>query len=122
MRLLIVEDDLDGRELLTELFRAQDWTVSAVPTASAGLRALRSGAFDVIISDENLEGESGSRMLRQASAEGLLCQVRTLMYTAAPGELDVPLGTLVLRKPLGVARILREAQAMAPRVSSRAPR
>lgn len=114
MRLLIVEDDLDGREMLAELFRMHDWIVIAVPTVGAALRELRAGGFDVIISDENLDGESGSSMLRRAFAEGLLSTVGALMYTAEPGKLEVPVGVRVLKKPLAIATILDEAMASAP--------
>lgn len=113
MRLLIVEDDLDGREMLAELFRMHDWEVTAVPTTHAAMLELRSGSFDVVISDEDLEGHSGSSMLREACDEGLLDHVGALMYTAEPSELDVPSGVRVLRKPLGITQLLHEAKAAA---------
>ncbi len=113
MRLLIVEDDPDGREMLAELFRLHAWDVTAVATTEDGLHALRSGQFQVVISDENLGGESGSTMLRVASAEGLLCRVGALMYTAEPSRLDVPGGVRVLRKPLGICALLDEAASAA---------
>ena len=113
MRLLIVEDDPDGREMLTELFSMHDWTVTAVPSTQAAMNELRAGGFDVVISDENLEGQSGSTMLRQASDEGLLRNVGVLMYTAEPGLLELPEGVRVLRKPTGLAKLLDEAKALA---------
>jgi CheY-like chemotaxis protein len=114
MRLLIVEDDPDGREMLAELFRLHEWDVTAVPTTESGMSELRTGGFDVVISDENLEGQSGSTMLRQANEEGLLCNVGVLMYTAEPGRLQVPDGVRVLRKPLGITTLLDEANAAVP--------
>lgn len=112
MRLLIVEDDPDGREMLAELFRMHDWQVTDVPTTSSAMDELRSGGFDVVISDENLEGESGSGMLREADREGLLTHVGVIMYTAEPGRLQVPDGVRVLRKPLGITRLLDEAKSV----------
>ncbi len=111
MRLLIVEDDQDGREMLTELFRMHAWQVTPVPSAAAAMVALRAGGFDVVISDENLEGASGSAMLREASEEGLLRDVGALMYTADPSELDLPPGVRVLKKPLGIAQLVDEVTA-----------
>ena len=70
MRLLIVEDDPDGREILAELFRRHEWRVVAVATGEAALSELRSGGIDMVISDENLEGGSGSAMLRDGCARG----------------------------------------------------
>jgi DNA-binding response OmpR family regulator len=106
MRLLIVEDDQDGREMLTELFRMHAWDVTPVPSTAEAMVELRAGGFDVVISDENLAGASGSAMLREASEEGLLQDVGALMYTAEPGQLELPPGVRVLQKPLGIARLL----------------
>jgi DNA-binding response OmpR family regulator len=114
MRLLIVEDDPDGREMLAELFRTHEWIVTAVPSTEAALDELRAGGFEVVISDEDLEGRSGSGMLCEASEEGLLQNVGVLMYTADPSRLSVPPGVRVLRKPLGILRLLDEAKAMLP--------
>ena len=113
MRLLIVEDDQDGREMLTELFRMHGWQVTPVPSTEAGMVELRTSDFDVVLSDENLEGASGSAMLREASEEGLLQDVGALMYTAAPGELELPPGVRVLHKPMGITRLLEEVTAAA---------
>lgn len=118
MRLLIVEDDQDGREMLTELFRMHSWDVTAVPTTDAGLRALRGGGFDVVISDEDLVGGSGSAMLREASKQGLLRNVGALMYTAEAGTLELPAGVRVLHKPLGITKLLDEAKAVVPEPTS----
>ncbi len=109
MRLLIVEDDPDGRELMAELFRLHDWIVTAVPTTSQGLEQLREGGYDLVISDENLEGESGSKMLCDASREGLLGTMGIMMYTAQDAPLEVPPGARVLHKPLATVRLLSEA-------------
>ena len=113
MRLLIVEDDPDGREMLSEVFRIRDWTVTAVTTTRAALSELRGGRYDLVISDEDLEGESGSTMLCEASNEGLLRDVGALMYTAEPDRLEVPPGVRVFRKPLRIAALIHAATAMA---------
>ena len=121
MRLLIVEDDPDGREMLAEVFRLRDWAVTAVPTTGAAMTELRAGGFDVVISDEDLHGQSGSSMLRQAAEEGLLRNVGALMYTAESRELHVPDGVRVLRKPLAIAAIVDEARATLPEDAPQAP-
>ena len=113
MRLLIVEDDQDGREMLAELFRMQSWEVTAVPRVDAAMLELRAGGFDVVISDEDLEGSSGSAMLREASSEGLLENVGALMYTAQPSQLELPPGVRVLQKPMGIASLVEAVSAAA---------
>ena len=111
MRLLIVEDDQDGREMLTELFRMNAWQVTPVESTRAAMVELRAGGFDVVISDEDLAGASGSAMLREASEAGLLRDVGALMYTAEPGDLELPPGVRVLKKPLGIAQLVNEVTA-----------
>ncbi|MDB4941172.1 MAG: hypothetical protein JWP97_706 [Labilithrix sp.] len=113
MRLLIVEDDPDGRELMAELFRLHDWVVTAVPTTTEGLEQLRSARFDLIISDEDIEGHSGSRMLCEASREGLLGRTGVVMYTAEEETLEVPDGARVLQKPVPTRQLLSEAAEVA---------
>lgn len=113
MRLLIIEDDTDGREMLAELFRLREWDVTAVATIDGAISALRAFRFDVVISDEDIQGRSGSSMIRQALAQGLLRDVGLIMYTAEPSGVDVPPGVRVLRKPMGVTRLLDEARAVA---------
>jgi len=89
------------------------WNVTPVSDTHAAMVELRAGGFDVIISDEDLEGESGSAMIRDASREGLLEHVGALMYTAEPALLDVPHGVRVLQKPMGIARLIEEVIAAA---------
>jgi len=113
MRLLIVEDDLDGREMLTELFRMHGWQVTPVSSTGAAMVELRAGGFDVVISDENLEGASGAAMLREAAREGLLQNVGALVYTAEPGQLELPPGVRVLHKPMGITTLLEDVTAAA---------
>jgi DNA-binding response OmpR family regulator len=114
MRLLIVEDDRDGREMLAELFRLHAWEVTAVPSVDGGMTELRGGGFDVVISDEELLDRSGSCMLRDAAREGLLRNVGALVYTAGSCRLVVPDGVRVLRKPSDLDKLLTAARACAP--------
>jgi DNA-binding NtrC family response regulator len=104
--MLIVEDDTDGREILSELFRRHDWRVVAVATTDAALTELRERTFDLVISDEDLDGASGSAMLRTAAVEGLLADVCALMYTSQAEWLEVPDGVRVLHKPLAIGSLV----------------
>jgi CheY-like chemotaxis protein len=65
MRLLLVEDDADTREALTELLAAEGAEVRPVPSASAGLAALKEFAPHVIISDIGMPDEDGYAFLRK---------------------------------------------------------
>jgi DNA-binding response OmpR family regulator len=117
MKLLVVEDDEDGREVLTELFRIHGWDVTDVPSVRAALDALRRIHFDVVISDENVFGESGSTMLHEANAAGLLDHVGVLLYTADPRDPDVPAKVRVLHKPLGIEALVHVAEELVDEAS-----
>lgn len=113
-KLLVVEDDPDGREVLSELFRIRGWEVTDVANVEGALQALRTDHFDVVISDENVDGRSGSEMLREAQRQGLLADVGALVYTADDHTVEVPSGVRVLLKPLGIDALVDEAQHAAP--------
>lgn len=110
MRILVVEDDPDSRDLLVEVFRMHGWSVTAVANVESGLEHLRGDHFDLVITDENLDDGTGSTMLREAKEEGLLDDVGVILYTAQLGRIDVPSGVRVLRKPKGLAELFDEAK------------
>jgi len=59
LRILVVEDDPDGRELLEVTLRSAGATVAAAGTAAAGLALLREFLPDVLVTDLGMAGEDG---------------------------------------------------------------
>jgi DNA-binding response OmpR family regulator len=104
---LLVEDDGAIREALTELLETIGYRVNAVATAEQGVASLRKERVSLLVTDHALPGESGSWLVRQGRAEGLLQTTLVVMVTALlkPPELaDVR----VLRKPLDIVQLLEE--------------
>lgn len=66
IRLLVVDDELDARNLLLSMLKSSGAEVSAVESSAEGLRALAEASFDVIISDIEMPGEDGYSFLRKA--------------------------------------------------------
>jgi CheY-like chemotaxis protein len=64
LRLLLVEDDEDVRELLEQILADQGATVLAASGAEEGLRLLGEGRPDVLLSDIAMPGVSGYAFIR----------------------------------------------------------
>ncbi|NUP04657.1 MAG: response regulator [Polyangiaceae bacterium] len=62
---LFVDDQRDALELFREIFEKQGARVVAVDSVDAALNALRSGTFDVLVSDIGMQGEDGYSLIRQ---------------------------------------------------------
>jgi diguanylate cyclase (GGDEF)-like protein len=79
LKLLIIEDDLDQRELIRETLdsRFGEGTVTAVGSASDAL-ACDLAAFDLILSDYNLPDSSGLDLLQKIKAR---CDTPVILVT-----------------------------------------
>lgn len=119
LKILLVEDDPDTRDLLEEFFSTNGYTVVAVDSAEDALDALRDESIDLVVSDNQLEGDNtGSWMLREARTTGLLRNVGALMYTG-DRHLDVPEGVRVLQKPTALDDLERAAEEALVRARGR---
>jgi PAS domain S-box-containing protein len=65
LRVLVVEDEGDTRDILDVLLRESGAEVQAVPDAEAAMRALRSRPPDVLISDIGMPEMDGYDLIRQ---------------------------------------------------------
>ncbi len=121
-RMLVVEDHADTRDLLELFFIRHGYDVTTVATADEGLALLRSQSFDIVLSDNDLEGgPQGAWMLREAHAAGLLESIGALMYTG-DDQPEVPPSVRVLRKPTPLEQIERAVEeAVAAVRESRPP-
>ncbi|HEX8370761.1 MAG TPA: PAS domain S-box protein [Pyrinomonadaceae bacterium] len=74
LRILVVDDEEDGRALVTTVLEQCGATVMPVDSAQAALKALREERFDILLSDIGMPGEDGYSLIRKvralSSAEG----------------------------------------------------
>ena len=68
IRVLLVEDDDDNRELMGEVLEAAGFVVSLAASASAALQALAAASFDVMVTDVGMPGMGGLELAREAKA------------------------------------------------------
>ena len=66
VRVLLIEDDEDNRELMAEVLEATGWQVLTAASGSAGLRALAEHSVDVVVTDVGMPGMGGLEVARAA--------------------------------------------------------
>jgi DNA-binding NtrC family response regulator len=64
LRLLLVDDEEDVRNLYRSIFEQAGFAVTAVETARDGARAALDGVFDVAVVDERLPDVRGTALVR----------------------------------------------------------
>jgi DNA-binding NtrC family response regulator len=68
MRLLVVDDKANMRELLEEAFQEQGFDVTTAANGEDAIAAIQEQPFDVVITDFNMPGKSGIDVLRASKA------------------------------------------------------
>ncbi len=68
LRILLVEDEADTREVLTKLYEQAGATVTAVSSAAQAIESYKRSRPDLVVSDVGLPGTDGKSMLRQIRA------------------------------------------------------
>jgi len=68
-RILVIDDDLETCNFLTEIFAEEGWQVDSSQTPEAAREAVESSHFDLIVSDINLGGRTtGVTLLKEFKA------------------------------------------------------
>jgi CheY-like chemotaxis protein len=113
-QLLYVEDDDDQRGLVSGRFIEAGFVVTAVSSAEVALESLALGHFDVVLTDYNLDGETGAWLLRNASSRGYLEGTTALVLTSEAQPTGVE-GYQLLRKPTDLTLLVATVAAAALR-------
>jgi PAS domain S-box-containing protein len=90
VRVLVVEDQEDSRELLSVLLRQYGAEVSAAGSAAEAISALRRERFDVLVSDIGMPGNDGYWLIREVRSidAGLGGDIPAIALTAYASEAD----------------------------------
>lgn len=115
VKILLVEDNEDIREGLTDLLESEGYSVAGSGSAEEGLARLRSEPFHLVITDYMLPGETGGWLLEQAEREQRLRGVGAVMITAHP-KVRPPAGVRLMHKPLDIDDFLRVVGESIPKL------
>ena len=87
IRVLLVEDDDDNRELMGEVLEAAGFAVTSAASGAQGLRALAESTVDVVVTDVGMPGMGGLEMAR--SAKELSPRVPVIVVTGWAEREDI---------------------------------
>jgi len=128
VRLLLVEDADDARELLSDVLTRRGAVVTAVPSAWAAVRWLREHRPDVIISDIAMPGQDGLEMMRtirsQPALAGRFIPAIALTAYAAPEDRNRSLASgfqAHLIKPVDLTDLLTTVASLAASPTQQEP-
>lgn len=124
-RILIVEDNADLAIGLQNNLEIEGHTVVRAGDGPAGLDAVQSSVFDLIVLDLMLPGMDGYRVLREIRTKGITTPV--LLLTARSEEADKVRGLRLgaddyVTKPFGVLELLARIEALMRRARGASPR
>jgi len=85
-KILVVEDNVDSRDLLAKLLGMSGYEVSSASDGESGYAAALKEVPDLIITDINMPRMDGIALLRKVRLERLLTQTAVLVVTAFGGE------------------------------------
>jgi signal transduction histidine kinase/CheY-like chemotaxis protein len=125
VRILVVDDDADTRDLLAEALGAAGAHVTTAHSARAALDELMSNAADVLVSDIGMPGEDGLSLMRQIRAiPGMLGRIPAIALSAFAHEADRKLAAeagfqMHLAKPVELSVLEAELVRLAAQAASR---
>ncbi len=105
---LVVEDDLDFRELVAGVLSENGYRVDEAPDGETALQLIGNTKYDVIICDVKLPGISGMDVLREAKSQSPDTEV---LIMTSYGSVDSAVKSMkmggfdYLQKPFGLAEL-----------------
>ena len=113
-RVLLVEDDREGRDVMTAVLEVAGYVVDTAETAADGLARLAAGAYDLVLSHYSLPDRTAASMLKEASEAGVLRATPAVVMTAHPDPEGVN-DLMVIKKPFDVRAFLDQIAALVGR-------
>lgn len=122
-RILLIDDDIELGELLSEYMASEGFVVEVATDGEEGLKKALSGDFVLILLDVMLPGINGFEVLRRLRS---ITAVPVLMLTARGDEVDRIVGLEMgaddyLPKPFHSRELVARIRAVLRRSSSKAP-
>jgi CheY-like chemotaxis protein len=115
VRVLVVDDDADARELARRVLEDSGALVTAAAGVDEALEAVRKGGLDVIISDIGLPGRDGYEFISRLREQGCRVPVAALTAYARPEDRSRALRAgfrLYLVKPLESSALVQAVASL----------
>jgi DNA-binding NtrC family response regulator len=109
IKVLLIEDDGDSRELLAEILEA-DFEVRTAGDGLAGLAAFEADQPDVIVTDESLPGLCGTALAQRVKE--IQPHARVILVSGYAQVEGAEFCDVVLRKPIDVDRLSAAVESL----------
>src|SRR5689334_21926390 len=125
MKVLVVEDSPETRDLLRRCLEEAEHAVALAPDVESGRRLALTGELDLAIVDVMLPDGSGVDLCRDLRAQGMNVPV---LFLTARGEVEDRIAGLdaggddYLRKPFAIAELRARIRALGRRRRAASPR
>lgn len=122
-KLLIIDDDHDLFNLLSEYLASEGFDCTHAPDAENGFGQLSKASWDIVILDVMLPGKNGLEILREMRDGESSRTIPVLMLTARGDEEDKVMGLELgaddyLAKPFGPKELVARLRALLRRVAN----
>jgi CheY-like chemotaxis protein len=117
-RVLLIEDDREGRDVMKAILEVAGWAVETAETAADGLARLAAGSYELVLSHYSLPDMTAASMLKEAARTGVLRATPAVVMTAHPNPEGVD-DLTVIKKPFDVRAFLDQVALLVGR--SRGP-
>jgi two-component system OmpR family response regulator len=121
LKILVIEDDLEGRNVLVQGLVESGQEVTSAPDFADGLALAETGAFDVLIIDRMLPGGDGINIISALRAHGIMTPA---VFLTALNEVDDRVAGLraggddYIAKPFSFLELLARLEAVIRRRES----
>jgi DNA-binding NtrC family response regulator len=112
--ILVIDDDLETCNLLSEIFSEEGWSIASSQTAEAARAAVQKSRFDLIVSDINLGGRTnGVALLKEFKT---LCPNSEVILISGFGTLETAVEAVregafdYVSKPFNVNEVISSAR------------
>jgi DNA-binding response OmpR family regulator len=120
---LIVEDDVDARQMYSEYLRSKGWTVFSATDGRSGLTKIMELTPDAVVLDLAMPRVDGWTVLRQMRSSSMMSHIAVVVMSAIPDARDsaIELGAdAYLAKPCTPEVLYLQVRALTRRASGAA--
>ena len=126
---LLVEDDEQIREVITDYFAAKDGVISVETAADGdkGMELIHNNEYDLILLDVMLPDESGYDIVRKLRKRPATQDIPIIMVTAKTTEMDMIKGLDggaddYIKKPFSIMELITRVKALLRRTAKEEPK